>query len=37
MNTTNLKNKLLGFYARLMHEYDNFKLNVLLLPKGILV
>ena len=37
MNTTNMKNKILEFYARLMHEYNDFKLNVLLLPKGILV
>jgi len=37
MNTTNLKNKIIGFYARLMHEYKNFKLSVLLFFKGILV
>ena len=34
MNTTNLKNKTQEFYTRLMHEYDKFKLSVLLFFKG---
>ena len=36
MNTTNLKNKTQEFYTRLMHEYDKFKLSVLLFFKGAL-
>ena len=37
MNTKNLKNKAQEFYTRLMHEYDKFKLSVLLFFKGLSV
>lgn len=37
MNTMNLKNKTQEFYTRLMHEYDKFKLSVLLFFKGLFV
>ena len=35
MNTTNRKNKNPRILTRLMHEYDKFKLSVLLFFKGI--